>query len=233
MIVPYRRDLWFGVLLQAKETRNMQIESIAVGYNPPVDINVVVEIPMGGEPIKYELDKRSGRLFVDRFLYTPVTYPGNYGFVPNTLSLDNDPIDVLVCSSHSLLPGSVVNCRPIGVLKMEDDGGQDEKIVAVPSDRVSAQYSQIKSILDLPEIRTQQIEYFFEHYKDLETHKWVKVIGWGDFAEAMELVSNSIDRFGLRFAATTLGDTELDNGTERHSVEPAELEIANFRRTSN
>ncbi|GAA4526607.1 inorganic diphosphatase [Chelativorans composti] len=172
----------------------MRIEAIPTGDNPPEDVNVIIEVPVGGHPIKYEMDKASGALFVDRFLYTPMTYPGNYGFVPHTLSEDGDPIDVLVCNTRPLIPGSVLNVRPIGVLVMEDDGGQDEKIIAVPSPHLTRRYEKIFNYTDLPEITLEQIKHFFEHYKDLEPGKWVKVSGWKDAAEARRLIVEAIDR---------------------------------------
>jgi inorganic pyrophosphatase len=172
----------------------MRIDAIQIGHNPPEDINVIVEVPVGGEPIKYELDKTSGTLFVDRFLYTPMRYPGNYGFVPHTLSEDGDAIDVLVCNTRVIVPGAVINCRPIGVLVMEDDAGQDEKILAVPSDRVSKRYSAIENHTDLPTITTDQIQHFFQHYKDLEENKWVRIDHWGDRAEAHQLINEAIER---------------------------------------
>ena len=172
----------------------MRIEAILSGNNPPEDINVVIEVPVGGEPIKYEMDKASGTLFVDRFLYTPMRYPGNYGFVPHTLSADGDPIDVLVCNTRQIVPGAVINCRPIGVLVMEDDGGGDEKLLAVPCSRVTPRYDNIRTITDLPEIARQQIEHFFAHYKDLEPGKWVKIDHWGGVDEAKALIVQAIER---------------------------------------
>ena len=172
----------------------MNIDRIPAGNNPPDDINVIIEVPVGGEPIKYELDKYSGALFVDRFLYTPMRYPGNYGFVPHTLSDDGDPVDVLVANNRTLMPGSVINCRPIGVLMMEDDGGEDEKIIAVPSGDVSMRYESIHEYTDLPEILRQQIQHFFEHYKDLEPGKWVRIDSWGNAADAVRLISEGISR---------------------------------------
>jgi len=172
----------------------MRIEAIATGKSPPHDINVVIEVPIGGEPIKYELDKDSGTLIVDRFLYTPMHYPGNYGFVPHTLSSDGDPIDVLVCNTRAIFPGAVMNCRPIGVLVMEDDGGQDEKILAVPSSKLTMRYDRVRSYKDLPEITLRQIEHFFAHYKDLEPGKWVKIKHLGDVDEAKQLIIEAIDR---------------------------------------
>jgi inorganic pyrophosphatase len=171
----------------------MNIDEIAIGKNPPDDINVIVEVPIGGEPIKYEMDKKSGALFVDRFLYTSMRYPGNYGFVPHTLCDDGDPADVLIVNTRPIFPGAVVNCRPIGVLKMSDEAGGDEKIIAVPSSKISRRYEDIKTIADLPEITLMQISHFFEHYKDLESNKWVKLAGWGDADEARAILVKAIE----------------------------------------
>ena len=172
----------------------MNIDAIAVGNHPPEDVNVIVEVPIGGEPIKYELDKAAGTLVVDRFLHTPMRYPGNYGFVPHTLSDDGDPIDVLIANTRPIVPGAVINVRPIGVLKMEDDGGGDEKIIAVPVPRLTKRYENVHNFTDLPTITREQIQHFFEHYKDLEPGKWVKLIGWGDAAEARRLIVEAIAR---------------------------------------
>ena len=172
----------------------MRIEAIPIGKNPPHDVNVIIEVPVGGEPIKYEMDKAAGTLFVDRFLYTPMRYPGNYGFVPHTLSLDGDPIDVLIANTRPIIPGAVINVRPVGVLKMEDEGGGDEKIIAVPSTKLTKRYMNVKNVTDLPEITLEQIRHFFEHYKDLEPGKWVKVLGWGDAAEAHKMIEEAIER---------------------------------------
>ena len=172
----------------------MRIDAIAIGNNPPDDVNVIIEVEIGGEPIKYEMDKAAGALVVDRFLYTPMRYPGNYGFVPHTLSADGDPIDVLIANTRPILPGAVMNVRPIGVLRMEDDGGGDEKIIAVPTSRITLRYAGVKSYSDLPEITRQQIEHFFIHYKDLEPGKWVKMQGWGGVEEARELIVEAIER---------------------------------------
>lgn len=172
----------------------MRIDAIAIGNNPPNDINVIVEVPVGGEPIKYELDKASGTLVVDRFLYTPMRYPGNYGFVPHTLSADGDPIDVLVCNTRAIVPGAVMNCRPVGVLVMEDDGGGDEKVLAVPSTGITRRYEKVRNYADLPEITLNQIQHFFEHYKDLEPDKWVKIQRWGNVDEAKTMISDAINR---------------------------------------
>jgi inorganic pyrophosphatase len=178
----------------------MRLDAIAVGRDPPRDINVIIEVPIGGEPIKYEMDKASGTLFVDRFLYTPMRYPGNYGFIPHTLSSDGDPIDVLVCNTRALIPGAVINCRPIGVLVMRDEGGGDEKILAVPSSKLTRRYHKISNYSDLPGISLEQIEHFFAHYKDLEPGKWVEIDHWGDSTEAERLISEAIARAELKAA---------------------------------
>lgn len=172
----------------------MRLDAIPIGKNPPHDINVIIEVPLGGEPIKYEMEKSSGTLFVDRFLYTPMRYPGNYGFVPHTLSDDGDPIDVLVANTRPIIAGAVINVRPIGVLRMEDDGGGDEKIIAVPSPKLTQRYAKVFDYTDLPEITWKQFEHFFLHYKDLEPGKWVKLLGWGDAAEARSLIVQAIAR---------------------------------------
>ena len=172
----------------------MNINAIAVGKNPPEDVNVIVEVPIGGEPVKYEFDKASGALFVDRILHTPMRYPGNYGFVPHTLSDDGDPIDVLIANTRPIVPGAVINVRPIGVLRMEDDGGGDEKIIAVPTPKLTKRYENVHNYTDLPTITRDQIQHFFEHYKDLEPGKWVKLIGWGDADEARRLIVEAIER---------------------------------------
>lgn len=171
----------------------MRIEQIPIGDNPPHDLNVIIEVPLGGEPVKYELDKDSGTLFVDRILYTAMRYPGNYGFVPHTLSGDGDPIDVLIANQRPLLSGAVINCRPVGVLFMKDEAGEDEKIIAVPSEKVSAMFNHISNFRDLPEIQRRQFAHFFGHYKDLEDGKWVEIVRWGDAAEAREVILKSIE----------------------------------------
>jgi inorganic pyrophosphatase len=173
---------------------SMRLEAIAIGDNPPEDINVIIEVPVGGEPIKYEMDKASGAMVVDRFLYTSMRYPGNYGFVPHTLSDDGDPVDVIIASTRAITPGAIMNCRPIGVLLMSDEAGGDEKILAVPSTRLTRRYEKVKNYDDLPGITLQQIEHFFEHYKDLEKGKWVKIEGWGDAARAKELIQEAVAR---------------------------------------
>ncbi|MBS0639152.1 MAG: inorganic diphosphatase [Acetobacteraceae bacterium] len=172
----------------------MRIDAIAIGNNPPEDVNVIIEVAIGGEPIKYEMDKEAGTLVVDRFLYTPMRYPGNYGFVPHTLSDDGDPIDVLVANTRPIVPGALINVRPVGVLKMQDESGGDEKIVAVPSPKLTQRYVNVKNYTDMPQITLDQIKHFFEHYKDLEPGKWVKVLGWGDAVEAQQLIVEAIER---------------------------------------
>lgn len=176
----------------------MRLDALSIGKNPPHEVNVVVEVPVGGEPIKYEMCKESGALVVDRFLYTAMRYPGNYGFIPHTLSEDGDPCDVIIANQRGLLPGSVIAVRPVGVLKMHDEAGGDEKIVAVPAPKLSRRYEDVHEYTDLPEITRQQIQHFFEHYKDLEGGKWVKVTGWGDAAEARRLISEAIERLAQR-----------------------------------
>jgi inorganic pyrophosphatase len=172
----------------------MRIDAIAIGKNPPVEVNVLVEVPVGGEPIKYELDKEAGTLVVDRFLYTAMRYPGNYGFIPHTLSDDGDPCDVLVANTRAIVPGAVMSVRPVGVLFMEDEAGHDEKIIAVPASKLTQRYDRIKTYSDLPDITLHQIQHFFEHYKDLEPNKWVKVLRWGGAEDAHRLIEQGIRR---------------------------------------
>ncbi len=172
----------------------MRLEHISIGRNPPEEVNVIVEVPVGGEPIKYEMDKAAGTLVVDRFLYTSMRYPGNYGFIPHTLSDDGDPCDVLIANQRGIVPGAIVAVRPVGVLRMQDEAGGDEKIVAVPVPRLTRRYEKVHDYLDLPDITLKQIEHFFQHYKDLESSKWVKVMGWGDAAEARRLIVEAIER---------------------------------------
>ncbi len=166
----------------------MKLDAITVGPNPPWDIHVVIEIPQGGLPVKYEMDKASGALFVDRFLHTAMYYPGNYGFVPHTLSEDGDPCDVLVINPTPVVPGCVIRARPIGALMMEDEAGKDEKILAVPVDKLNPFYSDIASYRQLPQILIEQIEHFFSRYKDLEKGKVTNITRWADAAEAAELI---------------------------------------------
>jgi inorganic pyrophosphatase len=176
-----------------KEHPGMNIDAIPVGKNPPDDINVIIEVPIGGEPIKYEMDKDSGALFVDRFLYTPMRYPGNYGFVPHTLCGDGDPLDVVVMNSRPVVPGGVIRCRPIGVLMMEDDGGKDEKLIALPVSKLTRAYDGIKDISDMPEIEVEKVKHFFTHYKDLEPGKWAKIEGIEGIEKARQVVLDSIE----------------------------------------
>jgi inorganic pyrophosphatase len=172
----------------------MRIEAISIGLDPPREVNVIIEVPVGGEPIKYEMDKDAGTLVVDRFLYTAMRYPGNYGFIPHTLSGDGDPCDVLVANTRAIVPGAVMSVRPVGVLLMEDEAGGDEKIIAVPSSKLTQRYDKVKTYSDLPEITLQQIQHFFEHYKDLEPGKWVKVLRWGGAEDAHQLILEGIAR---------------------------------------
>ena len=172
----------------------MRLDAIPTGKNPPHDVNVVIEVPIGGEPIKYEMDKEAGTLVVDRFLYTSMRYPGNYGFIPHTLSGDGDPCDVLVANTRAIVPGAVISVRPVGVLLMEDDGGQDEKIIAVPTTKLTRRYENVVSYTDMPAITIEQIEHFFAHYKDLEPGKWVKILRWGDAEEAKRLIVEAVER---------------------------------------
>jgi inorganic pyrophosphatase len=172
----------------------MDLKKISIGANPPSEINVVIEVPIGGEPIKYEMDKESGTLMVDRFLYTAMRYPGNYGFIPHTLSNDGDPCDVIVANTRAIAPGAVMSCRVVGVLNMEDEAGTDEKILAVPSSRLTRRYDAVNEYTDLPAITLSQIEHFFAHYKDLEPGKWVRILGWGDAQSARTIISAAIER---------------------------------------
>ena len=172
----------------------MDLSKLSMGANPPEEINVIIEVPAGADPVKYEFDKESGALFVDRFIQVAMHYPCNYGFIPHTLSDDGDPCDVLVISDFPVVPGSVIKARPIGVLIMEDESGFDEKILAVPTAKLSPYYAEIKSYKDLPEIVSQRISHFFEHYKALEKNKWVKIKGWEDVEKAKSLISESIER---------------------------------------
>jgi inorganic pyrophosphatase len=172
----------------------MRLDAIAIGKNPPNDVNVIIEVPIGGEPIKYEMDKEAGTLVVDRFLYTAMRYPGNYGFIPHTLSGDGDPCDVLVANTRAIIPGAVISVRPVGVLVMEDNAGEDEKIVAVPSHHLTQRYERVHNYRDLPDITIKQIEHFFTHYKDLEPGKWVRIKHWGDADEARRLIVEGMER---------------------------------------
>jgi len=170
----------------------MSINDIPAGKNIPDEINVIIEIPANSDPVKYEVDKDTGALMVDRFMATAMFYPCNYGYIPNTLSEDGDPLDVLVPTPYPLINGAVIKCRPVGVLKMEDESGIDAKLIAVPVDKLSVIYTEVEQATDLPALLLQQIEHFFEHYKDLEKGKWVKVQGWADAAEAKAEIVKSV-----------------------------------------
>ena len=172
----------------------MDVSKISAGRNPPTDLHAIIEIPVGGAPVKYELDKQSGAMFVDRFLHTAMFYPGNYGFIPQTLSEDGDPIDALVIAPVAVVSGAVIRCRPVGALLMEDQAGMDEKIIAVPVDSLHPFYTHVNSYRDLPEIMCQQIEHFFSHYKDLEHGKWSRIGKWVDFDGSERLIMEAIDR---------------------------------------
>ena len=169
----------------------MDYKKLPIGKNPPDVVNVVIEIPLGGEPVKYEFDKESGAIFVDRFLHTAMYYPGNYGFIPHTLSGDGDPVDVLVVGRVPVIPGAVMAVRPIGVIFMEDEGGKDEKIIAAPAQKLSY-FADVKTYEDLPPIYCEQISHFFKHYKDLEKDKWVTIARWGTPDEAKKLILDGI-----------------------------------------
>ena len=170
----------------------MNIDRVGSGINPPNDINVIIEIPSHSDPVKYEIDKETGALFVDRFMNTAMFYPCNYGYVPHTLAYDGDPTDVLVVSPYALISGSVVRCRPVGILKMTDESGEDSKIIAVPHDKM---YSDVKNLKDVPNFLLDQLAHFFKNYKDLEKDKWVNIKGWGDIDEAKNEIMVTADRF--------------------------------------
>lgn len=173
----------------------MALNNVPTGKNLPDDFNVIIEIPMQGDPVKYEVDKESGAIFVDRFMGTSMQYPCNYGYIPHTLSEDGDPADVLVLTPVPLLPGVVVRCRPLGVLKMTDEAGGDAKLLAVPVEKVCGLYNHLKSYKDVSDWRLNMIAHFFEHYKDLDKGKWVKIEGWGDINEARAEIMSSVERF--------------------------------------
>ncbi len=172
----------------------MSLSKISIGKNVPDEVNVLIENPMGGDPVKYELDKESGFMFVDRFLHTAMYYPGNYGFIPHTLSEDGDPVDVLVIGTVPVMPGAVVRSRPVGVLMMVDDKGVDEKIIAVPVAPLHPYHDNVEEYTDIRPILRDQIEHFFAHYKDLEKNKWVKLNGWQDAATAKRLIMEGVER---------------------------------------
>jgi inorganic pyrophosphatase len=173
----------------------MSWELVPTGRDVPNDVNVIIEIPMNSEPVKYEVDKKSGAIFVDRILTTPMRYPCNYGFVPHTLCGDGDPVDALVMMPFPLIPGSVINCRPIGMLEMKDEAGTDEKVIVVPTTKVSPLYRDVNTVRELPSPIRDQISHFFEHYKDLEKGKWVKIEGWHGPNDAKRTILDSIERY--------------------------------------
>jgi len=181
-------------LAAMRHTDPMDLSKIPVGANPPYDVNALIEIAQGGEPVKYELDKDSGAIFVDRFLHTAMFYPGNYGFIPHTLADDGDPMDILVVGPTPVVPGAIIRCRPVGALIMRDEAGGDEKILAVPVDKLHPFYAGVDSWRALPSILTEQIAHFFQHYKDLEKGKSVEIVRWADPEEAAELIRASIER---------------------------------------
>jgi Inorganic pyrophosphatase len=181
-------------LFDLTKGHSMSLNQVPAGKELPEDIYVVIEIPANADPIKYEVDKDSGAVFVDRFMSTPMFYPCNYGYVNHTLSLDGDPVDVLVPTPFPLVPGSVIRCRPVGVLKMTDESGEDAKVVAVPHSKLTKEYDHVKDVNDLPELLKAQITHFFERYKELEAGKWVKVDGWADAKAAKDEILSSFER---------------------------------------
>ena len=174
----------------------MNLDRVTSGRGLPDDFNVIVEIPMNADPIKYEVDKDTGALFVDRFMMTAMHYPCNYGYIPHTLSDDGDPVDVLVITPVPVTVGAVIRCRPIGILKMDDEAGGDAKLLAVPVDQVLPIYKHWNKPEDLQPERLLQIQHFFQHYKDLEPGKWVKVVGWGGPEEARAEIMAGVARYG-------------------------------------
>lgn len=172
----------------------MKVENISAGKDVPNQVNVIIEVPMNSDPVKYEMDKDSGAIFVDRFIATPMYYPCNYGFIPHTLSDDGDPADVLVVSDYPVLSGSVIPAKPIGVLIMEDEKGMDEKILAVPAKKLNSQFEDVESYTELPQSLLNKIQHFFEHYKDLEKGKWVKIKGFEGAAKAKSLIQEAFER---------------------------------------
>ena len=173
----------------------MNLDRVTPGQNLPDQVNVIIEIPAHSDPVKYEVDKKTGAMFVDRFMSTAMFYPCNYGYVPRTLSEDGDPVDVLVVTLSPLISGSVITCRPVDMLEMTDEAGKDAKILAVPTDKISSLYSDVHSAADLPQKLLAQISHFFEHYKDLETNKWVRLDGWAGLEKAKQEITTSIERY--------------------------------------
>ena len=195
---PARYDGPIARTAPPQQAKHMDLNKLPVGDNPPEEINVVIEVPLRSDPIKYEFDKDSGAIMVDRFLYTTMFYPCNYGFVPHTLAEDGDPMDVMVVGRMPIQPGAVIAVRPIGVLELEDEAGGDEKILAVPLPKISKLYDKVTSWTDIPEIDLDRIKHFFEHYKDLEPEKWVRVGAWRDADFAKRLIMESIDRHNAK-----------------------------------
>jgi len=196
-------DRGYNAASLSDQAADMNLDRVPAGKDIPNDCNVIIEIPMRGEAIKYEVDKETGAVFVDRFMSTSMHYPCNYGYIPNTLSDDGDPSDVLVLSPVPLITGVVVRCRPIGMLKMDDEAGGDAKILAVPIDQLSSLYRAIETPRDLPELTTRQIAHFFEHYKDLEPGKWVRVSNWVGPEDAKKEILASVARFNNALARST------------------------------
>jgi inorganic pyrophosphatase len=173
----------------------MALDLVPTGKDVPNDVNVIIEIPKDADPVKYEVDKSTGAIFVDRILSTPMRYPCNYGYIPHTLCGDGDPADVLVILPLPLVPGSVIRCRPVGVMMMQDEAGSDEKLLAVPVDKVFNGYVHVHDIDQVSKHWLERIGHFFQHYKDLEPGKWVKISGWGDAAQARKIVLEAVERF--------------------------------------
>jgi inorganic pyrophosphatase len=173
----------------------MSLSLVPAGNHLPNEINVIIEIPSHSDPVKYEVDHDSGAVCVDRFMSAAMFYPCNYGYIPNTLSEDGDPLDVLVDTPHNVISGTVIKCRPIGILKMSDEAGSDAKLVAVPVEKLTPLYNHVSEVRDLPPLLLEQIKHFFQHYKDLEPGKWVKVEGWGSAEEARKEIMESVERF--------------------------------------
>jgi inorganic pyrophosphatase len=194
MPIRYNGGLLFLQQL-AKQGQPMSLNNVNAGRDVPNDFNVIIEIPMNADPVKYEVDKESGAIFVDRFMGTAMHYPCNYGYVPNTIADDGDPCDVLVITPFALIPGVVVRCRALGVLKMTDEAGGDSKVLAVPVEKLLPLYSNIKTVEDVPELTLRQIQHFFEHYKDLEKGKWVKVEGWEGPDGAKQEILNGVKAY--------------------------------------
>lgn len=176
----------------------MSISEVTAGNKTPYEINVIVEIPANSDPIKYEVDKASGALFVDRFMMTAMHYPANYGYIPQTMGDDGDPVDVLVHTPFPLMSGVVIRCRPLGVLRMDDESGGDAKLLAIPLDNICPLFEHWKSVTDVPDIRLKQIQHFFEHYKDLEAGKWVKVLGWAGLDVAYAEITEGLKRYAAQ-----------------------------------